>query len=1346
MALLFFWWNYDTLVLMMLLFSSLLDYSWGAQVYYVTNSESIIQTTSCTFENEEHYPCFTLEKLANKFTPTSPNAQSKIIIYFLLENCYTIKNISFHFSDLSDVHLKPWKNRTNIHCIGDLALNYFDVSTIIIESIIFQDCGKFQPVITVLNIDNEPAFITINNTEFLESRHGFVKIQTTIASLNVSNCLFDGNKADYGVDIDSVFLHSIFNKTTFSNNVGSLQIYSVCRSKFLNCLFDNNTSARESAGGAIRLYTITENDEVLALLDDLQTLADDLLTHSVVEVSGCTFINNTASNGGAIAVKHAFLYIEFIDTIFIGNRVPEQGGALRVQYANNNNIYDNCAMIHKINNCTFQDNYAPYGGSIYVQSANYTPTDGVATTCIAHFIIQQSIFTNNHAETNGGALEIHNYWHIFSQDYSVSNAELTINSLINICHMNITSSVFLNNSGTRGGALRLEGINAINITNCTFSNEKQLKVDLKRKGGAVLVRNVEHVTIQDCSFYSNHASYGGVLHAYSSDTGCLNISNTSFINNTATDYGGALYVHGYKSNFNKISFRANKAGKSGGAIFTKHKQSILKHCTFLENQAEAGGAIYCKHADMIIENLSMQTNIAVRRGGGIALYKSKLNINQAACFINNKVKLGNGGAISIKDRDEDCFVNSCLLTWNNESRITFLNNSANKGSILYGGMIDRCYKVNSNIFPMAAVTLTNTSELNYANSVAVASDTIRFCFYNNYTLNCDIREINRTIHLGQIFGVHVVCLDQVRHAVQCIVRSEYLETATMNLGEGENPRIITGHGILRFHAFSELAKHGTLVMTATMLCVEEKWTTLKVHVKIQKCPHGFEQISDRCQCDHRLKMIIPHITCNISSNSMTSKVSGWFSYQGNYLRVHKDCPLNYCFLNENIHIQPSYPDTQCNNNRSGILCGGCATNFSVVLGSWKCMKCSNMSRYNFIWLTVLITLAGVILIVFLLLVKMTVSTGTTNGLIFYANIISFSGLLDYQACSIHPILRVFLSWINLDLGIEVCFYSGMDVYQKMWLQFAFSFYIWFLVGAIILFCQYSSRVMKLMGLRNIEILATLFLLSYAKFLKTIFSALSFTNIMVASVHNVSDQLISKKVWVYNGNISFLGQKHVPLFGVAMLFLILLFMPYTIFLTFGQCLRCLPKRKGLNWIHTMVVTSILDAYHAPYTDMHRYWTGFGLLIRCCLFIIFGTSYNIYKNLFWTSLAVVLIFTIRQCFSSVVYKTKISNLLELFHLANLGGLAAAIQYSHSCYPLTISATLSLLLFVCTLIYHVNLVIPSSSSCHWLQEKIQSLFFCKKIKTTDGAKEITIKDNVPVCPSTTFIELREPLIEVK
>ena len=51
------------------------------------------------------------------------------------------------------------------------------------------------------------------------------------------------------------------------------------------------------------------------------------------------------------------------------------------------------------------------------------------------------------------------------------------------------------------------------------------------------------------------------------------------------------------------------------------------------------------------------------------------------------------------------------------------------------------------------------------------------------------------------------------------------------------------------------------------------------------------------------------------------------------------------------------------------------------------MKCMNLSRYNCMWLTVVIALVGVVLAVSLLLVKMTGSSGTINGFIPYANII-----------------------------------------------------------------------------------------------------------------------------------------------------------------------------------------------------------------------------------------------------------------------------------------------------------------------------------------------------------------------
>ena len=93
------------------------------------------------------------------------------------------------------------------------------------------------------------------------------------------------------------------------------------------------------------------------------------------------------------------------------------------------------------------------------------------------------------------------------------------------------------------------------------------------------------------------------------------------------------------------------------------------------------------------------------------------------------------------------------------------------------------------------------------------------------------------------------------------------------------------------------------------------------------------------------------------------------------------------------------------------------------------------------------------------------------------------------------------------------------------------------------------------------LLAILFLLSYAKLLKTIVTALSFTDIMMASANNVSDLLTPQRVWVYDGSIEYGNSKHLPLLMLSILFLLLLFFPYTFLLIFGQCLRSLPHKKG-----------------------------------------------------------------------------------------------------------------------------------------------------------------------------------------
>ena len=43
-------------------------------------------------------------------------------------------------------------------------------------------------------------------------------------------------------------------------------------------------------------------------------------------------------------------------------------------------------------------------------------------------------------------------------------------------------------------------------------------------------------------------------------------------------------------------------------------------------------------------------------------------------------------------------------------------------------------------------------------------------------------------------------------------------------------------------------------------------------------------------------------------------------------------------------------------------------------------------------------------------------------------------------------LSLFLTWLNLDFGIETCFFDGMDAYTKIWLQFVFPAYIYMAVS------------------------------------------------------------------------------------------------------------------------------------------------------------------------------------------------------------------------------------------------------------------------------------------------------------
>ena len=185
-------------------------------------------------------------------------------------------------------------------------------------------------------------------------------------------------------------------------------------------------------------------------------------------------------------------------------------------------------------------------------------------------------------------------------------------------------------------------------------------------------------------------------------------------------------------------------------------------------------------------------------------------------------------------------------------------------------------------------------------------------------------------------------------------------------------------------------------------------------------------------------------------------------------------------MSHKVVITLNNTDIQCAYNRSGLLCGHCKEGYSLVLGTSHCKQCTN----SYLALLIPFAVMGVALVFLLLVCKLTVATGTLSGLVFYANIVGVNRTIFLPVESTDA-FSVFISWLNLDFGIETCFYNGMDAYSKTWLQFVFPVYIWLLVALIILVSHFSHRFANLLGDNPVSVLATLILLSYTKILSHI---------------------------------------------------------------------------------------------------------------------------------------------------------------------------------------------------------------------------------------------------------------------
>ena len=667
----------------------------------------------------------------------------------------------------------------------------------------------------------------------------------------------------------------------------------------------------------------------------------------------------------------------------------------------------------------------------------------------------------------------------------------------------------------------------------------------------------------------------------------------------------------------------------------------ITNCFFSANTGTALKA-YNSHV-FISEEVYFMSNSAYE-GGGMVLVNSYLHLskNASVTFYNNTVE-HIGGGILVKqdsltiDPTDDSQQPRCFYQIDNESEninVNMIDNSAKHGGDhIYGASLkSECIAMNGSGGSQNKSSQVWEKLIHFkgnSNLSRVSSDQTRVCQCDQEVPNCtDLDKIfNTTVRFpGETFNISAVLVGDDFGTTSGAIYSQFISPNPSNFSISElqtsqtvnkscNQIQFTVHSnktgrwetlILTPHFNTPPFKHSTMEEMQTNVDEYMQYgyippdllqTPIYIQVFLLPCPLGFILLNGVCQCDPVL--VENNIECAIKNRQglVYRSDSVWISASyddnetSNGVILNKYCPHQYC-REEKLAIDLEEPNMQCAFNHAGTLCGACKQEYSLMLGSQRCLMCKHNSG---IALLLFFILAGFVLVLFIKFFDLTVTYGTISGLIFYANIIwaNQSILFPEKQSLAVQILKVFIAWINLDFGIETCFFVGLDAYWKTWMQFLFPFYIWTIAGVIIILSRYSEVVTRLFGNNSVPVLATLILLSYAKLLRTIINVVELTFLEYPDGHRLI-------VWALDGNVPYIVSKHGPLFFAGIAALLFLWLPYTMALFLVPWLRAKSNWKCLRWINKL--KPFFDANFGPLKDRQHYWIGLLLLVRGFLFII------------------------------------------------------------------------------------------------------------------------------------------------
>ena len=1158
--------------------------------------------------------------------------------------------------------------------------------------------------------------ITFGSAVFANSDSSVVIQYCTFQNISNRQIIVDESDLLFGTNsiVGALESNILIQGCTYRNNVISngYIIYGV----------DSNVSLTES---------VFEHNDAYGLVNTRENSSTLIISVTVLEIHNCTFIYNYVS---FIVAAYRLMQVKIQNTKFANNQLGEYG-SIFYSYECNMILFLRSEFIQNLAGSIISINFGTnvtVSESSFLANRNNYVTIGVFES-VLH--IEQCDFSGNSAQYYGAVL-----YAVYStttmSEVNVSNNVAYFDGIIVFYYGNLTShdiSIVGNRAGS--AVVALTSCMASFIGNTKYSNNE---------GSISAVTSIMtlegNVNISDNVPFINRTiliEEGGAISTLQS---LITVSGTIVLTNNSAENGGAMYIlESSCSMSGNITITNNYAGESGGGIYLyQSRLNIQGECSITNNTARNGGGVYAVSSTVTLEenqrslytsrstSVTFNSNTAMLGGAFFLSTNTKIyalliigpfvhRIN----FIENTAEYG--GALYIDDQSnpELCNVSSsteCFfqilaptplhlmnaIQFQNEA-LNFTGNSANStGDAIFGGLLDRCTLNILTTFRSQIYGINYIQNISNIDDVdLISSRPVRLCFCIDDKPDCSYDPPTIYVMKGQTFNISVVAVDQVNHTLESDVEA-FLSSNDGLLGEGQKQQSVTTNCTNLMYNIVTPHETEELLLNAVGPCENAHASQRRVKVEFDNCtcPIGFQpavsvQTNCTCECHSNLTNFVSTENCYPSNGTFKPNTNAWINYTNTmtepndyYLLVHPRCPYDYC-KTEQVTIslsQPNGSNELCDFSRADILCGACLPGYSVSFGSSRCMKC-----YGKYWPLVLVgvilleVIAGIAIVCVLLFLNMTVAIGTINGILFYANIVYGNSSIFFNNLPTPSFPSVFIAWLNLDIGFDVCLYNGIDTFAKTLLQLVFPIYLIILVVAVIIISKYSQRFSNLIGKKDpIATLATLILLSYAKILSTVITMLSFTTLQYPEGN--------RTLWKPDATIEYLKHpKHIVLFFVAIIIL-LLSGTYTIILTSWQLLVRLPNWKAFAWIRNPKLSSFIGAYHAPFTSKQRYWTGLLLTLRVILFLVSAINSTGSTQEPLVAITVIIVCLLFLDTKNIYRKTYL-NIIEMVSLANILTFTVFTWYAtepndtklqNAIAHISVSITCILLIFV--ILFHV------------------------------------------------------------